>query len=242
MNQNTPINVIKLIFPTVCHVDAIRKCFPVTPATTQAPSETTTAAPKNLTELVNSLSSIQFEIRAQLVFFDGNVTVAAQTNETIIALIDDLLADSTTTSEDREILKEIAAFLKSNSTATPTGARRRRQVASITSTACSNISAALYDDLNLKTTPIYKDFLNYTIDSLMLLVNHFDSIILQGPLIKIGKISKVKSQMTKYVSEISNISVALDSVTILKNQERAVLESIKDTICVPSFVCGECVE
>jgi hypothetical protein len=238
------INVFKLIFPTVCHVDAIRKCFPVTPATTQAPSETTTAAPKKLTELVNSLSSIQSEIRAQLVYFDGNVTVAAQTNETIIALIDDLLADSTTTSEDRGILEEIAAFLKSNSTATPTGARRRRQVGSFTSTACSNITASLYADLDKQqqTTALFQDFLTYTIDTLRLLVNLFDSIILQGPLIKTGKISTVKSQVTKYVSEISNISVALDSVTVLKNQERAIIELIKDTICAPSFACGECVE
>jgi hypothetical protein len=222
----------------------VRKCFPVTQTPTKSTTKAANLTSFNVTEMAENLSKINLHIENLLLYLEGNITAAKQTNETIVNLIDELLLDGSISSQLKTSLEELLALLKKNSTtttaapntSTTAGARRKRQT-----------------DSTFKSTPCF-DFSSYTkslIDIIVYGVMHglslnyrfnqtLSSNIFSAPSSGNNQLLYLKLNMTRYVESLNTSVDTLNELNKARIQQFVSYKKLNRTVCALNVgPCGE---
>jgi hypothetical protein len=199
----------------------VRKCFPVT------------TAPVNYTELVDEFVKLQSEIETQMAYINGNVTALVQLNNTLVAQIEEKLANTTISAADRASLEKVLAGLRGNFTSTKTtaGARRKRQTTNLLKTPCneaSDISKYLNDSITRANAKVaYTEGFSTSLTSLF----HGDDLV-----VLVGK----ERLLMEFRICIEIIILASKSTTFTYTRQKTIFEPINKEVCAKNFgPCGE---
>jgi hypothetical protein len=227
----------------VSHVESVRKCFPVT----QTPTKSTTKAANlksfNVTEMAEKLSKIDLQIENLLLYLEGNITAAKQTNETIITLIDELLLDGSISSQLKTSLEELRSLLKKNSstaaapnTSTTAGARRKRQTDStFKSTPCSDFSSYTKSLIDIIVYGVMHGLsLNYRFNQTL------SSNLFLAPSSGNNQLLYLKLNMTRYVESLNSSVHTLNELNKARIQQFVSYKKLNRTVC--AFNVGPCGE
>jgi hypothetical protein len=199
----------------------VRKCFPVT------------TAPVNYTELVDEFVKLQSEIETQMSYIDGNVTALVQLNNTLVAQIEEKLANTTLSAADRASLEKVLAGLRGNftSTATTAGARRKRQTTNLTKTPCNEASDVLkYLNDSITRSNLCEHYAEGFSTFLILIFDGDDLVVV------IWK----ETLIIEFQVIIQIITLAFKSTINVYKRQKTILEIIKNAVCAKNFgPCGE---